>query len=135
MNLLALSHLVEEPAWAARIDRTFRLFATRLEQFGRAVPMMAAALSAHVDGPQQIVIVGDRSADPLARAVASKYLPFATIIAVRSEVERQALAAATAVVRGMPPVDGTAAVYVCSQFTCRPPVTRVEELERHLGRA
>ena len=45
MNLLVLSHLVDEPAWAERIERTLRLFGARLEQMGRAVPMMAAALS------------------------------------------------------------------------------------------
>src|SRR5216684_4730395 len=57
MNLLVLSHLVEDERWRDRIERTLRLFGTRLEQMGRGVPMMAAALSAHTAGLQQIVIV------------------------------------------------------------------------------
>ena len=36
MNLLTLSHLVNEPEWAAQIDQTFRYFGSRLEQIGRA---------------------------------------------------------------------------------------------------
>ena len=44
---------------AARIERTLRLFGARLEQMGRAVPMMAAALSAYTAGLQQIVVVGE----------------------------------------------------------------------------
>ena len=35
------------PQWTERIERTLRLFGARLEQIGRAVPMMAAALSTH----------------------------------------------------------------------------------------
>ena len=41
LNLLLLSHLVENPVWPDRIERTLRYFATRLEQAGRAVPMVA----------------------------------------------------------------------------------------------
>ena len=47
LNLLTLSHLVTDAQWDDRIERTLRLFATRLEQMGRGVPMMAAALSTH----------------------------------------------------------------------------------------
>ena len=62
LNLLVLSHLVHDPQWTDRIERTLRLFGTRLEQMGRGVPMMAAALSAYTAGLQQIVIVGRRRA-------------------------------------------------------------------------
>ena len=63
LNLLVLSHLLEEPRWAGRIERTFKYFATRLEQMGRGVPMMASALSAHLSGMRQVVIVGDETGD------------------------------------------------------------------------
>ena len=55
LNLLVLSHLIEEPRWADRIERTFKYFATRLEQMGRGVPMMASALSAYLSGMRQVV--------------------------------------------------------------------------------
>ena len=58
MNLLVLAHLTESSQWSEQIDRTLRLFGTRLEQMGRAVPMMAAALSTSLAGVQQIVLVG-----------------------------------------------------------------------------
>src|SRR5204862_4656854 len=59
LNLLVLSHLVGDERWADRIDRTLRLFGTRLETAGRAVPMMAAALSTYVAGVRQIGIIAD----------------------------------------------------------------------------
>jgi uncharacterized protein YyaL (SSP411 family) len=56
-NLLILSHLVQEPVWSDRLERTFRSFGTRRVKMGRAVPMMAAALYAWTAGLQQVVIV------------------------------------------------------------------------------
>ena len=39
LNLLVLTHLVDDPDWPGRIERTLKLFGSRLEQVGRAVPM------------------------------------------------------------------------------------------------
>src|SRR5258706_4008027 len=52
MNLLVLSHLVDDARWPARIERTLKLFGSRLEQMGRRVPMMAYALSTCIAGVQ-----------------------------------------------------------------------------------
>ena len=138
LNLLLLSHLVENPVWPDRIERTLRYFATRLEQAGRAVPMMAAALSTHTAGVQQIVIVdppagaGQTSGgEALARAVAREYLPFAIVLRVSAERQRP-LAGSLPFIASMRPIDGAAAAYVCQRFTCRQPVTTVDALHEQL---
>ena len=87
MNLLVLAHLVEDAGWTERIERTLRLFAARLEQLGRAVPMMAAALSTYWAGLQQIVIVGEEGRAELERAVGSRYRPFAIALALDDNQE------------------------------------------------
>jgi uncharacterized protein YyaL (SSP411 family) len=130
-NLLALSHLVSDPHWQDRIERTLRLFGTRLEQMGRGVPMMAAALSVYTAGLQQIVIVEGRGDDSLDRAVALNYLPFSIQLRVSDEGQR-ALAGSLPFLEAMRPVDGVTAAYVCRDFTCRQPVTTVDALEREL---
>jgi uncharacterized protein YyaL (SSP411 family) len=138
LNLLQLSHLVEDPAWPDRIERTLKLFGSRLEQMGRAVPMMAAALSTYLAGVQQIVVVdGDDpsgSADgagDLAREVSRRYLPFAIALHVDAG-RRSALADRLPLVAAMQPVDGRSAAYVCRNFTCRQPVTTAAALQREL---
>jgi uncharacterized protein YyaL (SSP411 family) len=134
MNLLVLSHLVEDARWSDEIDRTLRFFGGRLEQVGRAVPMMAAALSTYTSGPQQIVIVGNAGAEALVRAVALRYLPFATMLALTPE-QQAALAPVAPFVGPMQPVNGVAAAYVCRNRACRQPATSVVELEVELGGA
>src|SRR5262249_27864206 len=123
LNLLVLAHLVEDARWTDRIDRTLRLFAGRLEQMGRAVPMMSAALSMRLAGVQQIVIVEGESegvttaenvatdaghaggALALRRVVESTYLPFAITVDVTRDRRRQ-LAGSLPLVAAMTPVHG-----------------------------
>jgi len=133
MNLLVLSHLVSDSTWDASLDATLRLFGTRLEQMGRGVPMMAAALSARVAGVQQIVIVEGEKTDPaLQSAIAQSYLPFAIQLRVTPGTQR-ALAASLPFVAAMPPVGGATTVYVCRDFSCRQPVTTGDALQQELG--
>ena len=139
LNLLTLSHLVTDAQWGNRIERTLKLFATRLEQMGRGVPMMAAALSAYTAGVQQIVIAeggpstsSGQGDDALDRAVASHYLPFSIQLRVSAEAQR-ALAGMLPFIAAMQPMVGITAAYVCRNFTCRQPVTTVDALEQELG--
>jgi uncharacterized protein YyaL (SSP411 family) len=132
LNLLTLSHLIADAGWDERIDRSLRLFATRLEQMGRGVPMMAAALSTRLAGVQQIVLAEARGDDSLDRALALQYLPFAIQLRVAPE-ERKALAGSLPFLSAMEPRDGVSAAYVCRDFTCRQPVTTVDALEQELG--
>jgi uncharacterized protein YyaL (SSP411 family) len=142
MNLLVLSHLVDDARWPDRIERTLKLFGKRLEQVGRGVPMMAAALSTYHAGIQQVVIAeGEPTTTPgelgsvggeLVRCVAQQYLPFAITLHVTPERQR-ALAGSLPFIAAMEPVKGVTAAYVCRQFTCRQPVTTVDELRQELG--
>ncbi len=131
LNLLALSHLVNDAAWEDRIERTLRLFGTRLEQMGRGVPMMAAALSTRIAGLQQIVIVIGGGPDEIDRTLAASYLPFTIQLRVTTDT-RRALAGSLPFIGAMQPVNGATAAYVCRDFTCREPVTSVDALRQAL---
>jgi len=119
-NLLVLSHLIEDATWTDRVEKSLRLFAPRLEQMGRAVPMMAAALSNRLAGIRQVVIVGDAGAEELERTVSRLYLP-STIVLRLSAAQQAALAGLLPIVAAMKPVDGRAAAYVCRDFACGAP--------------
>jgi hypothetical protein len=128
-NLLKLSHLIEDQAWNERIERTLRLFAPRLEQTGRAVPMMAAALSTYLAGVQQVVLIAaDGDSSDLETAVVSRYLPFAMTLTLTAERQVE-LSRLVPLLSAMRAVDGRSAVYLCRNFTCLPPVTTLAELE------
>jgi uncharacterized protein len=126
-----LEHLVEASGWSDKIERTLRLFGARLEQIGRAVPMMAAALSTYWAGLQQIVIVGSEGRADLERAVGSRYRPFS--IALALEHNQDALAKIAPWIGAMKSIDDKATAFVCRNFACERPVTSAEALIQGLG--
>ncbi|HET9833518.1 MAG TPA: thioredoxin domain-containing protein, partial [Vicinamibacterales bacterium] len=132
LNLLTLSHLVHEPTWAEQTDQTFRYFGSRLEQIGRAVPMMAAALATSIAGLRQVVVVGERGDGTLENTIRHRYLPF-TISLLLTDDRQSDLAAKLPFIAGMHAVDGRPAAYVCRDFTCQAPVTDRPALEEALA--
>ena len=132
-NLLWLSHLTENADWTSRIDRTFKLFGSRLEQLGRAVPMMSAALSTAIAGVQQVVVAESANGgNDLIRVVGQHYLPFAITLRLSGHQGR-ALAATLPFVAAMEPVDGKSAAYICRDFVCSQPVTSERALLEAIG--
>jgi len=125
MNLLTLAHLTGESAYAARAQEAINAFGGRLEDMGRAVPFMAAALETAVTEGEQIVIIGTRgSSDTNAMWLAAhkKYRPFAVVTLVDPS-QQSALAGHMPWMAGMTMVDGKATVYVCRGFACDAPST------------
>jgi len=131
MNLLTLTHLIQNDTWTNQIEKTLRHYGTRLEQIGRAVPMMAAALAAYVAGLRQVVVVGDSNPE-LREPLRTSYHPFAIALNL-DPATRAALAAKLPFVAAMKPVGGQAAAYVCRDFTCHAPVTDRAALEKELA--
>ena len=133
LNLHVLSHLQHRPEWNDRLERTLKAFAPRLEQFGRAVPMMAAAYAGYSVGMPQVVVVGDGPmADALFDVAAGGYRPFTLALAI-DEAKRAALEPLAPFLAAMRPVDGKAAAYVCQNFACQAPITEIGALARLLG--
>jgi uncharacterized protein len=130
-NLLALAHLTGEPGFEAAARRVFAAFAPALSTQGRAVPMLAAALSASLMPPEQIVVVGsrdDEGARALWHAANRKYRPAATMIMVEPGGHQQSLASRMPWIAAMTLSGGGAAAYVCRNFACEVPTTDARDL-------
>jgi hypothetical protein len=130
LNLQTFSGLIDDGGWRDRLEEVFRALAPQLESMGRAVPLLAAALSAYQAGPAQIVVVS-ANGGALERQLMARYLPHATIL-VLTEAEQAALRAKLPLVAAMTPVDDGPTVYLCRHFVCQPPLTSTEELARAL---
>jgi uncharacterized protein YyaL (SSP411 family) len=133
-NLLMLAHLFPEQRHDEKIARTLGVFAVRASQFGRAVPMMLAALSTYHQGMPQLVVVGDPArpeTDALLGEIRQRYRPTLIVVpawpAYRGPLER--LLPWTA---AMGARDGRA--YLCRNFVCRAPIGTPQELGQELDR-
>ena len=128
LNLLVLAHLTGDASYAARAGEAMESFGGRLSEQGRAVPMMACALSTSMAASEQIVVVGARDAadtQALWQAAHVKYRPFAVMVPV-DPAEQNALAVHMPWVSAMTMIDGKATAYVCRNFTCEAPATTAD---------
>jgi len=130
MNLLTLSHLLDDDGFEQSIDRALGLFASRIQQGARTVPMMMAALSTYHAGITQVVFAGDEFGDVLRR----RYLPFAITIPIPNleGPRRSGLAKLLPWIGSMVGRTNEPIAYVCRNFTCEAPVTSARELEAKL---
>ena len=125
LNLLALAQLTGERVSADRATDALASFGGRLDEMGRAVPLMACALSTSLAEGEQIVIVGTPGSDDtkgLWMAAHKKYRPFAVITRV-SPFTQKALAEHLPWIADMRMIDGKATVYICRGFACDAPST------------
>jgi uncharacterized protein YyaL (SSP411 family) len=131
LNLLTLSHLTGESAYADRAAKAIASFGGRLSEAGRAVPMMACALATLLTPGEQIVVLGDPAAEEtraLWQEANRKYRPFAVM--VRVDPARQAsLAEHMPWVAKMNLLHSQPTVYVCRNFACDAPSTNPEVLK------
>ena len=132
LNLLALTHLVDDAGLSARLQRVLGEAGARAARSGRAAPMMLAALSTYHAGMGQVVLTGDPAlpaAAALAAVVRSTYLPFMITVPVRPE-HRAALAVRLPWTSGMD--DQQPLAYVCRNFTCQSPAADAATLAGQL---
>jgi len=125
LNVSMLAHLTGEASYQARAAEAIASFGGRLEDQGRAVPFMAAVLSASLAGSEQIVIVGRRDAadtQAMWRAAHARYRPFAVIVLADPD-EQAALAIHMPWVAEMKMIDQQATAYICRDFACDAPST------------
>ena len=124
-NALTLANLTGERAYEERAAAAIEAFGGRLQELGRAVPFMAAALSTQLADAEQIVIVGHVNSDDTRAmwlAANKQYRPF-SVIALVDPLEQAALAAQMPWVAGMKMIDDKATAYVCRGFVCSAPST------------
>ncbi len=124
-NVWTLAHLTGEASYSERAAAALASFGGRLEAQGRAVPFMAAVLSASLGASEQIVIVGPRDSagtQALWQAAHQRYRPSAVMV-LADPRELAALATHMPWVAEMRMIDNKATAYVCRDFACDAPST------------
>ena len=135
-NSLAVHVLARLAQVTGRKD--FRRSAERaLEAFGKllrespfAAPHLLAVAMLLEKPPRQIVLAGetgDPALEAMRREIGRRFLPGAVVL-FAGGADRDRLAALQPAAAGMKPLGGKPAAYVCENFTCRLPVSTVEEL-------
>jgi uncharacterized protein YyaL (SSP411 family) len=134
LSLLRLAEMTGRADLRHAGERALEAFAARLESMPSALPQMLVAADFAMAKPKQILIAGAKE-DPRTVALASevrrRFLPRRVLVLV-DEPARAWLAATLPVAEQIREIDGRPAVYVCEDYSCRLPVTSLEDLEKLL---
>jgi uncharacterized protein YyaL (SSP411 family) len=133
LNLLALSHLIDDGEARTKAERTLGRYGNRAGRASRVIPMMLAGLSTWHAGATQIVVLGSEPDSTSLRVEAARhYLPFALMVPVVPGDPQRELSAAMPFIAAMRQRDGRATAFVCRDFACREPVTDADALAAQL---
>jgi uncharacterized protein YyaL (SSP411 family) len=138
LNLLRLAQIRNDATFYSRGEKTIEAFAPQIGHFASAMPQMLVALDLMLSDPRQIVIAGERdSADTraLVAEVHRHFVPNKVLLLADGGDGQAYLEKNLEALRGMKPVDGKPAAYVCENFTCKAPVTDPKALGKLLGQA
>jgi uncharacterized protein YyaL (SSP411 family) len=123
LSLLKLGAITGEKKFTQAAEKTFNLFAERLESFPQAVPFLSLALDFSLQEPARVVIAGKKGSakfHELLRAAHSAYQPNKIILGNTGAVEEFSRTL---------PAKGEATVYVCSGNECKPPMDDAKQVK------
>ena len=130
-NLLRLAQLTNSAGLRERAEKTIASAADQLARLPSAMTQMLCAVDASLAKPRQIVIAGKRDAadtKALLREVRAVFSPNQIVLLADGATCQEWLGARLEFLRGVSPVDGKAAAYVCENFTCKAPITEPAKL-------
>jgi uncharacterized protein YyaL (SSP411 family) len=131
LNLLRLAQIRNEAGFFERAEKTIEAFAPQISHFASAMPQMLVALDLTLSNPRQIVVAGDpRTAETraLVAEVHRHFVPNKVLLLADGGEGQKFLEEKLAALRGMKPIEGKPAAYVCENFTCKAPVTDAKAL-------
>jgi uncharacterized protein YyaL (SSP411 family) len=136
LNLLRLAQIRNDAGAYERAEKTIDAFAPQIGHFASAMPQMLVALDLSLASPRQIVIAGESESTEtrgLLAEVHRHFVPNKVLLMADGGDGQRYLEEKLEALRGMKPVDGKAAAYVCQNFTCKAPVTDPKTLRELLG--
>lgn len=134
-NLLRLGRLTGNTDLEKKADQLIGAFATEVAEHPMAYTQLLAALDFMVGPSLEIIIAGDPAFETtraMIRAVRRRFLPNKVLLLRPDGAEGKRLAGLSPLVEPMHPVDHQPAVYLCEQYGCKKPITKVSDLESAL---
>ncbi len=136
LNLLRLAQIRNEQRWYERAEKTIDAFSPQIGHFASAMPQMLVALELSLSRPRQVVIAGKPDAKETGALLAEihrHFLPNKIVLLADGGDGQKYLEEKLEAVRGMKPVEGKPAAYVCENFACQAPVTDTAALHKLLA--
>jgi len=132
LNFLRLGRLTGNTDLEEKADQITKVFAAEVTEHPMAYTQLLVALDFMVGPSQEIVMAGDPASEnmrDMLNVVRSKFLPNKVVLMRLDGEEGKRLATLCPFVEPMHSVNHKPTVYLCEQYSCKKPMTKVSELK------
>jgi len=136
LNLLRLSRLTGDSGLEDKAYGQLKAFGGMIESYPTGYTHMLMSLLFINGKASEIVLVGDRkdeSAERMLRLANKSFLPFTVTVFKDKEAVDSDIAGIAPYTAEQVTIDDKTAAYICENFSCRAPVTEVEEFKGLIG--
>ena len=136
LNMLRLSRMTGNYDLEKKVDQLLQRFSSQISTYPLAAPYFLQALDFALGPAQEIVIAGDKknkTTQDMIRLVQKKFLPNKVVLLQNEGSEGERLKKLSLFKTPMVPFNQKLTVYICEQFSCKKPITEVEELKTYLN--
>ncbi|MGD9344937.1 MAG: thioredoxin domain-containing protein, partial [Candidatus Aminicenantes bacterium] len=136
MNLLRLSRMTGRSAYEEKAAQLSEFFSGNVSSHPSAYTQMLCAIDMALGPSYEIVIAGDaedKETQTIIRTIQEEFVPNAVLIYIPEAQDNPAIYKLAPFTRQYGGLKGSAAAYVCSNFTCQQPTSDPEKLLQFLG--
>jgi uncharacterized protein YyaL (SSP411 family) len=135
-NILRLAALTDNEELKKRAETIFRAFRATLEQSPLEHTQMLCAVAFDLSSPAQVVLASrDREeAQAFAVELGRHFMPHNVVAFSQPGITEAEHPELTPLISGKVAIEGKPTVYICENYTCKAPITDLEDLKRMLAR-
>ncbi|MBN1454726.1 MAG: thioredoxin domain-containing protein [Methanomicrobia archaeon] len=133
-NLLRLAAVMDNDQLSRKAEGIFLTFRDSLEQNPLEHAQLLCALEFYLSAPVQIVLAAETedAAQPVLALLGRHFRPSSVSVFAAPDDHEAALSNLLPFSKDNVPRDGKPTVYICERYTCKAPITELDELERAL---
>ncbi|MFL0437334.1 thioredoxin domain-containing protein [Bacillus pumilus] len=132
-HLLILSRLTGRQDWLDTLEQMFQAFYVDVSSYPSGHTAFLQGLLAQYATKREIIILGkngDPQKEQLLQALQKRFMPFDIILTAETGQELAKLAPFT---KDYKTIDGKTTVYICENYSCRQPITDIDEAMAQLS--
>jgi len=135
-NGLRLARFADSRGYSVVVEQTLKSILARIHSQPDSAPELLVALITSLIQPVEVIIAGERNAAEtrsMLKTVNSVYYPGKIVMLVDSDTTQYRLAQYLPFIASVKKIDDQTTAYVCTDKTCKPPVTDPEAVKRLLN--
>jgi uncharacterized protein len=134
-NALRLARFADSKEYPIVVEKTLKSILARIHSQPDSAPELLVALITSLIQPVEVIIVGERNAAEtrsMLKTVNSVYYPGKIVMLVDNDTTQNRLVQYLPFIASVKKIDNKTTAYVCTDKTCKPPVTDPEAVKNLL---